>query len=45
VVGCGLPISFITSIPILPYHESLPVPQTVLPRMLGSYCFKVFPSI
>jgi len=34
-LGCGLSISFRTSISILPYHESLPVPQGVLPPLLG----------
>ena len=45
VLGCGLPIYFRISISILPYHESLPVPQTVLPRLFGWNCFRAFPSI
>ena len=45
VLGCGLPISFRTSISILPYHESLPVPQTMLPCLFGWDCFRAFPSI
>jgi len=47
LLGCGLPISFRASIPILPNffliyklpkknnHESLPVPQDVLPLLFG----------
>ena len=34
-LGCGLPISFRTSILIFPYHESLPVPRDMLPLSLG----------
>lgn len=44
VLGCGLPIHFRISIPILPYHESLPVPQTMLPCLFGWNCFKAFPQ-
>jgi hypothetical protein len=44
VLGCRLPISFRTSISILPYHESLPVPRDVLPLSLGLNCFRVFPQ-
>ena len=33
-----------TSISILPYHESLPVPQNMLPSLLGWDCFKDFPQ-
>ena len=44
LLGCGLPISFHTSISILPYHESLPVPQVVLPHLFGWNCFRVFPQ-
>ena len=29
---------------ILPYHESLPVPQDVLPLLFGYDCFRVFPQ-
>lgn len=34
----------LTSTMILPYHESLPVPHTVLPCMFGYGCFRVFPQ-
>ena len=44
-LGCGLPISFRASISILPYHESLPVPHTMLPCIFGWNCFSAFPSI
>ena len=43
VLGCGLSISFPSSISILPYHESLPVPQDMLPFLFGLNCFRIFP--
>jgi len=43
VLGCGLPIHFRKSITVLPYHESLPVPQDVLPLLFGRDCFRAFP--
>nr|ATI20425.1 hypothetical protein [Juglanconis juglandina] len=36
------PLYFRKLTSILPYHESLPVPQTVLPRLLGWSTFKAF---
>jgi len=43
-LAADYPLHSRVSISILPYHESLPVPQTMLPCLFGWNCFRAFPQ-